>query len=62
VLYEFAIEAMPVVALLGVLATFWIIRGFFDALYREHYLQMQGLLMAYLYMASAMKFFQKKTN
>jgi len=62
VLYESAIEAMPIVALLGVLASFWIIRGFFDALFREHYLQMQGLLMAYLYMASAMKFSQKKTN
>lgn len=31
------------------LAGFWFLRGFTDSLYREHYLQMQALLMAYLY-------------
>ncbi len=31
------------------LASFWFLRGFADSLYREHYLQMQGMLMAYLY-------------
>jgi hypothetical protein len=28
---------------------FWIIRGFVDSLYREHYLQMQAILIAYLF-------------
>jgi hypothetical protein len=42
----------PFIQLIGVLAVFWIIRGFFDSLYREHYLQMQGLAIAYLYMAA----------
>jgi hypothetical protein len=31
------------------MASFWFLRGFADSLYREHYLQMQGMLMAYLY-------------
>ena len=48
-------ETMPIVAALGVIATFWMIRGFFDALYREHYLEMQALMIAYLYTASAIK-------
>lgn len=30
-------------------ASFWFLRGFADSLYREHYLQMQAILMAYLY-------------
>jgi len=30
-------------------ASFWFLRGFADSLYREHYLQMQAMLMAYLY-------------
>jgi O-antigen ligase len=34
---------------LGLLALFWIVRGFFDSLFREHYLQMQALLMIYIY-------------
>jgi hypothetical protein len=34
---------------LGLLAAFWFIRGFFDSLYREHYLEMQALVMIYLY-------------
>ena len=42
----------PFARLVGVLAAFWIIRGFFDSLYREHYLQMQALVIAYLYMAA----------
>jgi len=54
--YDSVIEGMPLVMLLGTFATFWIIRGFFDTLFREHYLQMQGLIIGYLYMASAMKF------
>lgn len=48
-------ESMPIAAALGVIATFWMIRGFFDALYREHYLEMQALIIAYLYMALALK-------
>lgn len=34
---------------LFLLASFWFLRGFADSLYREHYLQMQAMLMAYLY-------------
>jgi len=48
-------ETMPIVAALGVIATFWMVRGFFDALYREHYLEMQALMIAYLYTASAIQ-------
>lgn len=35
--------------LLFLLAGFWLIRGFFDSLYREHYLEMQAMLLMYLY-------------
>jgi len=34
---------------LGLLALFWFVRGFFDSLFREHYLQMQAMLMIYIY-------------
>lgn len=34
---------------LFLLAVFWVLRGFFDAVYQDHYLQMQGFLLAYLY-------------
>ena len=34
---------------LGLLSIFWFVRGFFDSLYREHYLEMQALLMIYIY-------------
>jgi hypothetical protein len=34
---------------LGLLSVFWFVRGFFDSLYREHYLEMQALLMIYIY-------------
>lgn len=34
---------------LFLLSTFWILRGFADSVYREHYLQMQALLLGYLY-------------
>ncbi len=34
---------------LFLLSTFWILRGFTDSVYREHYLQMQALLLGYLY-------------
>lgn len=34
---------------LGLLAFFWFVRGFFDSLFREHYLEMQALLMIYIY-------------
>jgi hypothetical protein len=33
---------------LFLITVFWISRGFADAVYREHYLQMQGFLIAYL--------------
>lgn len=34
---------------LMLLTSFWFFRGFADSLYREHYLQMQAMLIAYLY-------------
>lgn len=34
---------------LFVVTAFWFVRGFADSVYREHYLQMQGILMAYLF-------------
>jgi hypothetical protein len=34
---------------LFLLAGFWLVRGFFDSLYREHYLEMQAILLIYLY-------------
>lgn len=34
---------------LFLLVIFWVLRGFFDAVYQDHYLQMQGFLIAYLY-------------
>lgn len=35
---------------LFLMSVFWILRGFADSVYREHYLQMQALLLACLYM------------
>ena len=34
---------------LFLLAGFWLVRGFFDSLYREHYLEMQAMLLIYVY-------------
>jgi len=34
---------------LFLISSFWIIRGLVDSLYREHYLQMQALLLGYFY-------------
>jgi len=34
---------------LALLSLFWFLRGFADSLYREHYLQMQALLLSYCY-------------
>ena len=45
------ISLMPFVSVLLIYSTFWLIRGFFDAVYREHYLQMQALMIGYLHMA-----------
>lgn len=42
-------EAGPWGFALLLIASFWFLRGFADSLYREHYLQMQAMLMAYLY-------------
>ena len=35
---------------LGLMSMFWFFRGFFDSLYREHYLQMQAIMLIYLYL------------
>jgi hypothetical protein len=42
---ETAFLSMSLVLISG----FWFFRGFADSLYREHYLQMQALLLAYIY-------------
>jgi hypothetical protein len=55
-------EFVPILAVLGVLAAFWIIRGFFDTIYREHYLQMQALVISYLYMVCSLKAKSKKSS
>jgi hypothetical protein len=55
-------EFVPILVALGVFAVFWIIRGFFDTLYREHYLQMQALVISYLYMACSLKAKSKKSS
>jgi hypothetical protein len=34
---------------LFLISTFWVLRGFTDAVYQDHYLQMQALLLAYLF-------------
>jgi hypothetical protein len=34
---------------LFIISAFWILRGFSDEVYREHYLQMQALVLAYLF-------------
>jgi hypothetical protein len=39
----------PISTVLFLLAGFWLVRGFFDSLYREHYLEMQAMLLIYLY-------------
>lgn len=51
---DIKISLMPFVSVLLIYSTFWIIRGLFDAVYREHYLQMQALMIGYLYMASVL--------
>lgn len=40
---------LPWGAALYLISAFWVLRGFADSLYREHYLQMQALLLAYLF-------------
>ncbi|NDH69105.1 MAG: hypothetical protein EBY22_14630, partial [Gammaproteobacteria bacterium] len=42
-------NSIPIIAALGLIVAFWLVRGFFDSLYREHYLQMQGIIISYLY-------------
>ena len=44
---------------LFLIATFWFLRGFTDTLYREHYLQMQAMVMGCIY---GRLFFHKKTS
>ena len=42
----------PVTASLVLLSLFWIMRGFLDAVYQDHFLQMQGVLLGFLYAQS----------
>ena len=55
-------SSISIVAALGLIAAFWLIRGFFDSLYREHYLQMQGIIISYLYTIIAIKFSSKSSS
>jgi hypothetical protein len=41
--------ALPWSSALFLVAFFWIIRGLTDACYQDHYIQMQGVLLGYLY-------------
>lgn len=41
--------ARPWAIALFLISAFWILRGFADEVYREHYLQMQALMLAYLF-------------
>lgn len=43
-------EARPWAVGLLLVAAFWILRGFADSVYREHFLQMQAFVLAYLYL------------
>lgn len=48
---NFSIKTDGSVAMaLGLISIFWFFRGFFDSLYREHYLEMQAILLIYLYL------------
>lgn len=48
--YARAGVALPWSSALFLVAFFWIIRGITDACYQDHYLQMQGVLLGFLYM------------
>lgn len=43
-------------------STFWMLRGFADEVYREHYLQMQGLMLAYIFGRLLLELTQDKFN
>jgi O-antigen ligase len=55
-------EARPWAVGLLLVAAFWILRGFADSVYREHYLQMQAFVLAYLYLNVREKCRIKKCN
>ncbi len=42
-------QSMPWALAISLISSFWLLRGFADSVYREHYLQMQAVLLAYLY-------------
>lgn len=42
-------DVAPWAMALALISAFWILRGFADSLYREHYLQMQAFVIAYLF-------------
>ena len=43
-------DAWPWAMALFLISAFWVLRGLADAVYQEHYLQMQALLLGYLYL------------
>ena len=40
---------IDLLVVLLITSIFWLTRGFFDSLFREHYLQMQAVILAYIY-------------
>jgi hypothetical protein len=58
--YEGEGEAAAWGLALFLLATFWFMRGFADTVYREHYLQMQAMVMGCIY--GRLFFFSEKTS
>lgn len=44
-------EARPWAVGLLLVAAFWLLRGFADSVYREHFLQIQAFVLAYLYLS-----------
>lgn len=55
-------DARPWAVGLMSVAVFWILRGFADSVYREHFLQMQAFVLAYLYMNVRAKISGQKTQ
>jgi len=43
-------ENIDLLIVLIAMSLFWLVRGLFDSLYREHYLEMQAIILSYLYL------------
>jgi hypothetical protein len=51
-----SVNLLPWAAALFLVSVFWFVRGFSDSLYREHYLQMQALVLGYVYAMYTLKY------